>query len=553
MAILDSKVNRSSTSESSPGNVQYPDAPGSHHQSYPQDSQPNDGLPPYEAPTRQPLWAQRPDFRQPKTRKRALKFAAITLIAITVAYLLFGMSSPSRGNGGSGSGQDSTPYVPPSQGKPVHDGNWSSSHKVPNGNLPEHWPSSSLETFQSTTDFDVSISTKSVEALFLHAYGPNYQGTLTIDTNSKLPKDSSHVHIIATYHNDYMLDTVAIKQLVDGKAQGVGIYGPKHWTFRGEEDRLRIDVVWTLPQDVTLPGLSTDLDALSTIYKPHDLLLTNWKHSARAGSLTLGTATAREFIEVHNDAGSVNVLDSSSRQVITTPRLDVHTNAGSVHFNDITAEQNIEIVTDAGSVSTPSGSSPTWITPKLHVRSNAGSFHHYGRIEPPSSVTQSSIDIQTDAGTIQANTYVVYDKLSLRTNAGSIRADMELASPPKQKEQHHPIDVKAFSDAGSVRLTYTKQDPQVDLHSHARSSTGSVQVAHHPAYLGSFELQSSVGSVKYQPPNKSGSRDWKIDYDQKGMMGRHLKGVIFQKDSDPNRVRGSTVLVADVGSVTAEF
>lgn len=574
MAILDSKSDLARQSQSSsnngdtvgssasqPSNEQQPFLQGTTSQNrYSNDVE---ALPSYEQhqppppPSQQPVWSQQPNSRQPSTHKRALKIACLSFIVFSVLYLLFavGSSSHSIGSGGgSDSGRDGTPVVPPSDGKPVHDGdNWSSPHKLPHPDYPHDWPSSSLETYQSTTDFDVPLS--SADALFLHAFGSNYQGSLTIETDASLSKGNSHARFVATYHDQALLEKVTIKQLTKEKSQGVGIYGLDHWHPRGEEDRLQIDVTWTFPESVTLPPLETSLHTLSTTYKPRDLTLTSWEHTSKAGSLHLGNLTSKDYVIIANDAGSVNVLAQSAQ--IDVPRLEIETNAGSVHLADVNAPRAIRIATDAGSVGT-SKKSARWVSLNVAIETNAGSVHHTGTIEPPFEASRSTIDVKTHAGSIQGETFRVYDTLSLHTSTGSINANVALLQPASLgKDARHPVTVTAESGAGSVHLDYIEQTSQIDLHSSARSNAGSARVLHHATYLGTFDLKSSVGSIKYKLPDRSDAqkRSWKIDYEKKPSWGGggQVKGAIFERGSDGNASRGSSDISADIGSVTVQF
>lgn len=511
-----------------------------------------DSLPPYEPaqqhpPSVQPRWAKH--FGEPRTRKRALHFGLITLGLVILAYLLFGGKSISSG-GGNGRKDGATPVVPPSQGKPVQDGTWSGSHKLPRGDFPVNWPSSSLDTYQSTTVFNVPIS--SASALYLHAYGSNYQGSVVFDTDTNLAKGRSYVSILATYHDETVLDRVVIQQLVKDKAQGVGIFGLDHFNYRDELDRLRIDVTWVFPPGVTLPSLETDLHTLSTTYKTQDVTLTNWKHLSKAGSVHLGTLTSKQFLDINTEAGSVNVI--ASHTTLTSPKVEIHTNAGSVHLDNVFAEQYIHISTDVGSVSQDSSSSK-WVTPELRVKSNAGSIHLNGRVEPTESTKKSSVALETDAGSISGGGLKIYDDLTLSANAGSIRGDVELALPPNAGNARRPAKVAADSSAGSVHLQYVAQDSNIDLHSHAKSKTGSVHVTHHENFLGTFELQSTLGRARYTFPKRSTWRNWRIDFEKKPNWGGggHVKGAVFEKGTDGGEPRGLSNAVADVGSVDATF
>ncbi|CAO1619661.1 unnamed protein product [Sympodiomycopsis kandeliae] len=524
---------------------------GSHPQPQPHSGPlPSETLPPYEqhqTPTQQPAWS-RPDFSQPGSRKKALHWVGIALV---VALFVYFISRGHNRNSETPTPGDppitEKPTVPPSEGKPIHDGNWRNHHSIPRSQFPDNWPaSSSWEVYQSSTQFDLTLG--NIDTLFFHAYGSNYNGRLTIDSDEKLAKNAAHVEIIATYYDQQMLDTVVCKEVVKNKSQGVGIYGLEQWNYESERYRLRLDVRLTMSTRFDL-NLESILTSLSTNYQAKNVELNTWSHDSTAGSLQIQTPlTAKNNVEINNKAGSVNVKDNDDE--ITTPRLIIHTHAGSVRLGNVNASELIRIQTEAGSVH-GLDTSTKWTSPDIKINTSAGSIAQPGETSQPDSSSQpdTSISIESKSGSIRFGTVQTVNTVSLFSHVGSIRvSDLHLLSPSTNT-------VNAHTDSGSITLSYSSQAHKSNvLHSEVKTNTGSITIDHPPkTFLGSFSLKSQIGSIKYLLPTEhdDDKRKYKIDTDEKvDWMGRIVKGRFW---NEGEKIEGISIVETQLGSIHANF
>ncbi|KAN0064022.1 hypothetical protein ACQY0O_003628 [Thecaphora frezii] len=172
-----------------------------------------------------------------------------------------------------------------------------------------------------------------------------------------------------------------------------------------------------------------------------------------------------------------------------------------------------------------------------------------GRIslDKNSSVKATTLRLETSNGPIAAPEATLHANhtVSLHSDNGRIdvavavhKADLSVLDGPGL-EATDVVSVEALSSTGPIKLDFKHHEADVPLHSKAVSELAKVEVYHHKAFQGSWDLRGATQSKLRGPGTKEGvSEDGRkkrfvVDSDNFGWINRHAKGRIWwQKEGE---------------------